>query len=162
VQGVNIVNAEVLLRERGIELVEQRSTDIGDFSSLITAEVVSDEKTSSAAGTLFGNSMPRLVQKDGCRLESYLDGTLLIFIHRDLPGVIGNVGNIFGRHQVNIAQMSVGRPTNKPGGEAVGVLALDSVPPAEALADILAMPQVTRAWTVKLPPAGELPSWLGG
>ena len=71
VQGVNIVNAEVLLRERGIELVEQRSTDIGDFSSLITAEVVSDEKTSSAAGTLFGNSMPRLVQKDGCRLESY-------------------------------------------------------------------------------------------
>ncbi len=42
VQGVNIVNAEVLLRERGIEVVEQRSTDIGDFSSLITAEVVSD------------------------------------------------------------------------------------------------------------------------
>ena len=161
-QDVNIVNAEVLLRERGIKLVEQRSTDIGDFSSLITAEVVSDEKTSLAAGTLFGNSMPRLVQKDGCRLESYLDGMLLIFIHRDLPGIIGNVGNIFGRHQVNIAQMSVGRPTNKPGGEAVGVLALDSVPPAEALADILAMPQVTRAWTVKLPPAGELPSWLGG
>jgi D-3-phosphoglycerate dehydrogenase len=162
VQGVNIVNAEVLLRERGIELVEQRSSDIGDFSSLITAEVVREEKTSSAAGTLFGNNMPRLVQKNGCRLESFLDGTLMIFIHRDLPGVIGSVGNIFGRHQVNIAQMAVGRPSNKPGGEAVGVLSLDSVPPAEALADILAMPQVTRAWTVKLPPAGELPSWLGG
>jgi D-3-phosphoglycerate dehydrogenase len=162
VQGVNIVNAEVLLRERGIELIEQRSTDVGDFSSLITAEVVSSEKTSSAAGTLFGNAMPRLVQKNGCRLESFLDGTLMIFIHRDLPGVIGSVGNIFGRHQVNIAQMAVGRPTNKPGGEAVGVLSLDSVPPAEALAEILAMPQVTRAWTVKLPPAGELPPWLGG
>ncbi len=162
VQGVNIVNAEVLLRERGIELVEQRSTDIGDFSSLITAEVVREEKTSSAAGTLFGNNMPRLVQKNGCRLESFLDGTLMIFFHRDMPGVIGNVGTIFGRHQVNIAQMAVGRATNKPGGEAVGVLSLDSVPPAEALAEILAMPQVTRAWTVKLPPAGELPSWLGG
>ena len=113
VQGVNIVNAEVLLRERGIELVEQRSTDIGDFSSLITAEVVSDEKTSSAAGTLFGNNMPRLVQKDGCRLESFLDGTLMIFFHRDMPGVIGSVGNIFGRHQVNIAQMAVGRRTEQ-------------------------------------------------
>ena len=162
VQSVNIVNAKVLLRERGIELVEQRSTDIGDFTSLITAEVISDERTASAAGTLFGNNMPRLVQKNGCRLESYLDGTLMIFYHRDMPGVIGNVGNIFGRHQVNIAQMAVGRRTNKPGGEAVGVLALDSVPPAEALAEVLAMPQVTRAWTVKLPPAGELPSWLGG
>ena len=71
VQGVNIVNAEVLLRERGIEVVEQRSTDIGDFSSLITAEVVSEEQTASAAGTLFGNAMPRLVQKNGCRLESF-------------------------------------------------------------------------------------------
>ena len=160
VQGVNIVNAEVLLRERGIEIVEQRSTDIGDFSSLITAEVISDGKTSSAAGTLFGNSMPRLVSKNGCRLESFLDGTLMIFTHHDMPGVIGSVGNIFGRHQVNIAQMAVGR--HKPGGDAVGVLSLDSVPPAEALKEILALPQIARAWTVKLPPAGELPSWLGG
>jgi D-3-phosphoglycerate dehydrogenase len=63
---------------------------------------------------------------------------------------------------VNIAQMAVGRQAARPGGEAVGVLALDSMPPAEALAEVLAMPQVTRAWTVKLPPAGELPSWLGG
>src|SRR5208283_3887083 len=137
-----------------IELVEQRSTDIGDFSSLITAEVVREEKTSSAAGTLFGNNMPRLVQKAGCRLESYLDGTLMIFFHRDMPGVIGQVGSIFGRHQVNIAQMSVGRPSNRPGGEAVGILALDSVPPAEALAEIVSLPHVTRACVVKLPPAG--------
>jgi hypothetical protein len=42
------------------------------------------------------------------------------------------------------------------------VLSLDSIPPAEALAEVLALPQIARAWTVKLPPAGELPSWLGG
>ncbi len=162
VQGVNIVNAEVLLRERGIELVEQRSTDIGDFSSLITAELIAEGKTDSAAGTLFGNSMPRLVQKNGCRLESFLDGTMMLFFHRDMPGVIGGVGTIFGRHRVNIAQMAVGRHAEKPGGEAVGILSLDSAPPAEALAEILALPQIARAWTVKLPPAGEMPSWLGG
>ena len=57
--------------------------------------------------------MPRLVQKGGCRLESFLDGTLMIFFHRDTPGVIGRVGSIFGAHQVNIAQMSVGRPTQQ-------------------------------------------------
>ncbi len=160
--GVNIVNAEVLLRERGIELVEQRITDIGDFSSLITAEVVSEEKTSIAAGTLFGNNMPRLVQKGDCRLESYLDGMLMIFVHRDMPGVIGKVGSIFGRHRVNIAQMSVGRPTNKPGGEAIGVLALDSRPPAEALAEIVAMPHVDAGVDRQAPAAGEYPPWMGG
>ena len=43
---------------RGIELVEQRTTDVGDFSSMITADVVTQRKTSSASGTLFGNNMP--------------------------------------------------------------------------------------------------------
>jgi D-3-phosphoglycerate dehydrogenase len=159
---VNIVNAEILLQERGIELIEERSTDVADFSSLITAEVTSDARTSTAAGTLFGNHMPRLVMKGGCRLESYMDGILMIFIHRDMPGVIGKVGNIFGAHRVNIAHMSVGRSAREPGGEAVGVLALDAKPPAEALAQVLALNEVDRAWVVNLPPAGELPAWLGG
>jgi D-3-phosphoglycerate dehydrogenase len=161
-EDVNIVNSEMLLNERGIKLLEERNQTMGDFSSLITAEVVTDERTAVAAGTLFGNAMPRLVQKGNCRLESYLDGILLIFLHRDVPGIIGKVGNVFGRHQVNIAQMSVGRSENKPGGEAIGVLALDSQPPEKALAEVNALDDVTRAWIVKLPPAGQLPSWMGG
>lgn len=160
--GVNIVNAEMLLRDRGIELIEQRNTDIGDFSSMITAEVVTSKKTSLASGALFGNNMPRLVQKGGCRLESYLDGILMIFAHRDTPGVIGKVGSIFGQHRVNIAQMSVGRSEDKPGGDAIGILSLDSAPPAEALAEVVALEAVKQAWIVKLPAAGEMPSWLGG
>jgi D-3-phosphoglycerate dehydrogenase len=160
--GVNIVNAEMLLRERGIEIIEQRNTDIGDFSSMITAEVVTSRKTSIASGTLFGNNMPRLVQKGNCRLESYLDGVLMIFAHRDAPGVIGKVGSIFGRHRVNIAQMSVGRATDKPGGDAIGILSLDSPPPAEALAEVLAAEDVQQAWIVKLPGLGEMPPWLAG
>ena len=106
-------------------------------------------KTSIAAGTLFGNNMPRLVQKGNCRLESYLDGVLMIFAHRDRPGVIGKVGSIFGRHRINIAQMSVGRSADKPGGDAIGMLALDSAPPAEALAEVTAMDDVSQAWIVK-------------
>jgi D-3-phosphoglycerate dehydrogenase len=159
---VNIVNAELLMRNRGIQLVEERSSDVGDFHSLVTAEVFSEDRTSVASGTLFGNNMPRLVQKAECRLESYLDGILMIFRHRDVPGVIGQVGSIFGKHRVNIAHMSVGRETNQPGGDAIGVLSLDSQPPAEALAEVLALPALAKAWVVNLPPAGKLPTWLGG
>lgn len=159
---VNIVNAELLMRSRGIQLLEERSSEVGDFHSLVTAEVVSEGRTSLASGTLFGNNMPRLVEKAECRLESYLDGILMIFRHRDVPGVIGQVGSIFGKHRVNIAHMSVGRETNQPGGEAIGVLSLDSQPPAEALAEVLALPALQKAWVVNLPPAGKLPAWLGG
>lgn len=158
---VNIVNAEVLLRERGIELVEERSTDPGEFSSLITAEVVSDQMTSKASGTLFGNK-PRLVRKGDFQVEAPLGGTLLLFNHRDTPGVIGRVGALFGKHRVNIAQMSVGRVSDQPGGQAVGILTLDSQPPAESLAELLSLDAISRASIVKLPAANELPAWMGG
>src|SRR4030095_292281 len=85
-----------------------------------------------ASGTLFGNDMPRLIRLNDFRLEAYLDGILLVFMHSDVPGIIGSVGRIFGNHRVNIAQMPVGRAA--PGGGAIGILNLDSVPPSAALA----------------------------
>ena len=158
---VNIVNAELLLEERGIELVEQRSSDVGDFSSLITAEVASEERTATASGTLFGN-MPRLVKKGDFRLESRLEGIMMLFTHRDVPGVIGQIGTVFGKHRINIADMAVGRLKEQAGGDAVGVLTLDSQPPDEALADVRALEPLENAWVVKLPPANQLPSWMAG
>ena len=58
-----------------------------------------------------------------------------------MPGVIGKVGSIFGKHRVNIAQMSVGRATDKPGGDAIGVLNLDNEPPPAALDEIGQAPE---------------------
>jgi D-3-phosphoglycerate dehydrogenase len=157
---VNLVNAAVLLRDRGIDLVEQRSSQIGDFGSLITAELASPERTAVASGTFFGNT-PRLVRKGEFPLECRLEGILMLFNHRDVPGVIGQIGSIFGKHHVNIADMAVGRGTSQPGTTAVGAMSLDSRPPADALAQVLALDAMDRAWIVKLPPAGQLPEWLG-
>ncbi len=157
---MNIVNAEVLLRERGIELVEQSRHDKSDFSSVISATIVADGESRRAAGTLFGHSMPRLVQIDDHRLETYLDGVLLLFTHKDVPGIIGRVGTTFGQHGVNIAQMSVGR--SGPGGAATGILNLDAVPPAEALNAVRSVPNINSATVIRLPPAGKLPAWLQG
>jgi D-3-phosphoglycerate dehydrogenase / 2-oxoglutarate reductase len=159
-QEINIVNAEVLLRERGIELVEQTRSDMGAFSSTITAEVTAEKKTISATGTVFGLDMPRLVQLNEYRLETYLDGILMLFTHKDVPGIIGLVGTIFGRHKVNIAQMAVGRASK--GGAAIGVLNLDALPPNEALDEVRAHDAIQSATVIKLPGAGEKPSWMAG
>lgn len=155
---VNIVNAELLLRERGIELIEQSRADMGAFSSVITAEVLTASGTNRAAGTLLGQNMPRLVQVGDHRLEAFLDGVLLVFTHRDVPGIIGRVGTIFGQHKINIAQMAVGRAA--PGGSATGVLNLDAEPTPAALAEVLASPDIQTATVIRLPPAGKLPAWL--
>lgn len=159
-QEVNLVNAEMLLKQRGIKLTEESRTEMGSFRSSMTAEVTYDQGSHRAAGTIFGQHMPRLVALDDRRLEAYLDGLLLVFRHNDVPGIIGSVGTVFGHHKVNIAQMAVGRDT--PGGEAVGVLNLDDEPSAEALAEVRKLPGISSAVVVKLPPAGQLPSWLQG
>ena len=158
-QNVNIVNAELLARERGIEIVEQSSSGKGDFSTLIRADVITEKKTYTAAGTLFGNQFLRLVQLGPYHLDTFMDGTMLIFTHRDVPGLIGYIGTIFGKHQVNIAQMTVGRQI--AGGEAIAVLNLDSQPPEEAVREVRSHPQISSASVVKLPQAGEMPAWFG-
>ncbi|MSQ93797.1 MAG: phosphoglycerate dehydrogenase [Gemmataceae bacterium] len=158
-QNVNIVNAELIARERGIDIIEQSVSKKGDFSTLIQTDVTTDKKCYTATGTLFGNQFLRLVQLGPYHLDAYMDGIMLLFTHRDVPGLIGFIGTIFGKHDVNIAQMTVGR--QQPGGEAIAVLNLDSQPPEAALQEVRAHSKVSSLSVVKLPPAGEMPAWFG-
>ncbi len=157
---VNIINSELLLREHGIELTENRNRELGAFSSSITAEVNGSGKKVKAGVTVFGNNMSRLISIDDYRLEAYLDGHMLFFTHTDVPGIIGRVGTVFGQHQVNIGQMSVGRAGQQPGGHAIGVLNLDGIPPKVALDQLMAITAIEKIQMVELPAMGVLPAWL--
>lgn len=159
-EDVNIINAEMLLRERGIELGEQLSHEMGAFSSSMNAVVSGQSRSVSASGTVFGHDMPRLIMLGEHRLEAYIDGIMLIFTHHDVPGIIGKVGTIFGKHSVNIAQMSVGRGSDQAGGQAVGVLNLDSSPSEACLREISSVEGIETVHCLTLPPAGTLPTWL--
>ncbi len=159
-EDVNIVSAEVLLKERGIVVTEESRSEPGAFSSSMAASVTGGGKSTNASGTLFGADMPRLIRLQDFRLEAYLDGILLIFSHSDVPGIIGAVGTIFGQHQVNIGQMSVGRAGSTPGGQAVGVLNLDALPPPAALEEVAAHAAVQSVKVIELPTADRLPPWL--
>ena len=88
-----------------------------------------------------------------------MDGTLLIFTHRDRPGLIGFIGGTLGDEGVNIAQMNVGR--EQPGGEAIGVVNLDSVPSEKALETLRTNAHILSLSVIKLPPQGAVPAWLG-
>jgi D-3-phosphoglycerate dehydrogenase len=156
---VNLVNAEILAKDRGIAIVEEKSTEPGDFGSMIQTEVTTERKTYLASATLFGKQFLRLVQLGPYRLDAHLDGTLFIFTHRDVPGLIGFIGTTFGRYGVNIAQMNVGR--QQPGGEAIGVVNLDSAPPKEALDELAANKDILSHTVISLPEHGVLPPWLG-
>ena len=156
----NVINAEVLCKERGIRLSEERSAETTSFSSSMTVSVGGDGKDLSIGGTLFGSDMPRLFRLNEHRLEAYMDGNMLIFEHQDRPGVIGSLGSALGQHNINIAQMSVGRTLQEPDGKAIGVLNLDSNVPADAIENILKFDGIDAVKPIKLPPSKGGPSWL--
>jgi D-3-phosphoglycerate dehydrogenase len=157
-QPVNLVNALSFARARGIEIEERSAEAPDDFATIVQTEVTTDRKTYVAAGTLFGKQFLRLVRLGNYLLDAHIDGTLLVFTHRDRPGLIGFIGKTMGDEGVNIAQMNVGREVQ--GGEAIGVVNLDSVPPRSALDALEKHPDVLSTSVIKLPPKDGLPSWL--
>ena len=157
-EPVNLVNAALLAKERGFLVESKQSTAKSDFRTLLRVEAETEKQKHSFAGTLFGKNYVRLVQWDAFQFDAYLDGQLLLMNHQDMPGLIGFIGSVLGKHQVNIAQMTVGR--QQAGGEAIAVLNLDSLPPKEALSDIQVHPHVHSLRNVSLPAQGELPPWL--
>ncbi len=156
----NIINSEMLCRERGIEIVRTANPEHSTFSSIISATVSGDGVKRSASGTLFGKNMPRLVKLDDYQTETFMDGNLMIFDHSDVPGIIGYVGNLLGEEGVNIGQMAVGRYNDESNGRAIGVLNMDSTVNESVLQKITENESIQSADIIKLPAIKELPDWL--
>ena len=118
---VTPINARARAKERSIEVVETRSTRARNFTSLISIKLHTSDGERWAEGALFEQAGPRLVLLDGVTVEAPLEGTLVVIRNNDLPGVIGEVGMILGRHAINIATFALGRG---PAG-AVAVVKID-------------------------------------
>ena len=147
-EHVTDVNAMLIAKARGLRVTETSTTESSDYASLVTAELRTDRGATSVAGTVFFKREPRFVQVDGFSLEAVPQGWMLVFANLDVPGVIGRIGTLCGRHGINIAGMQLGR--ERRGGRAVSVVNLDDPMPAAALDEIRAMPDIVLAKVVKL------------
>jgi D-3-phosphoglycerate dehydrogenase len=119
--SVSLVNARAIAAERGVEVVETRSTRARNFTNLLSVKLTTSEGERWVEGTVFEKSGPRLVLLDGITIEAPLEGTLVVLRNEDKPGVIGDVGTVLGRQHVNIANFALGR--NDDG--AIGVVKVD-------------------------------------
>jgi len=141
--AVNLVSALPLARARGVRVAETRSTEPTDFASLVSVALGTDRGGMEVAGTVFGRQDPRVVEIDGFRLEAVLEGRLLVFSNFDVPGVIGRIGTLLGKHDINIAGMQLGR--EKRGGRAVSVVNVDDTIPPQVLHEIRGIKDIVYA-----------------
>ncbi len=149
-EGVNFVNAPVLLERLGIHAEVTKSNSDSDYTELMQVEAVApDGAVYSAAGTLIGKgNQPRIVIINGRDVEVAAEGKLLVLENVDQPGMVGEVGTILGKDKVNIADMSLSRLT--PGGTAYMVVRVDTEPSEAARAVIKNHPAIKQAKFVQL------------
>jgi D-3-phosphoglycerate dehydrogenase len=145
---VNFINATSLARERGIRVSEVKSSQEKEFVTLIEAGITTDKETRTVCATLSANKQPRIVKIDAYYVELTPSGEMVFIQNWDKPGLIGNLGALFGKYNINIAAMTFGRQA--PGGKAISVLNVDSPVSPEMQDKIKKIENVLSAKVVKL------------
>jgi D-3-phosphoglycerate dehydrogenase len=145
---VNYVNAPVIARERGIRVVELRSSLPSDFLNSLTVRVKrAHGETSTVAGAVFGKKTLRIVRINKFYMEAVPEGYILVLNNKDVPGVVGGVGTLLGKHGINIAGIELGRDES---GMAISFFHVDEPVSSTVLAELRQMPAVVSAQLVQL------------
>jgi D-3-phosphoglycerate dehydrogenase len=140
---VNMVSAAAAARDRGIVVEEVSRTQEGAYESYIRFTVKTDEYERSVAGTVFSDGRPRIIQVRDINMDCELTPNMLFVRNADKPGFIGKFGTLMGDAGINIATFNLGR--DRPGGDAICLVAVDEPVPDEVLAKVTALPMVVRA-----------------
>jgi len=146
--GVNYVNSPVLAKERGIKVIESRVSEAEGFTNLITVTVERSDGKNMISGTIFGTKHPRIVRIDDFYLEAVPEGNVLLIRNIDKPGVIGSVGSLLGKNNVNISRMQLGLSNSS--GEALSLYNVDSPVHEGVLDGLRSLPNILSVKEIQL------------
>ena len=145
---LNMVNVGVLAKERGISIDETKNTEAKDVAASFSAKVVTDKVTRTVTGSVFGGTLLRIIEIDGFNIEMTPQGAVLVIFNDDKPGVIGVVGTVCGKHNINICTMGVGqKPVEQ---KAVLAVSLDKEPDTKVIQEISKLDFVNEIYVCKL------------
>jgi D-3-phosphoglycerate dehydrogenase len=147
-EPVNLVNALVAARRRGLRVTERKTTAPETYTNLVTVALHTDRGERIVTGTVV-NGEPQIVSIDGYEVNLVPRGEfILLSRHVDRPGIIGTVGMLLGEADINISSMRVGR--ERPRGEALMVLTVDDPIPPEVLERIRAVTDIAQIRVIRL------------
>lgn len=150
VKELNNVNVRSVASTLGVTVEEKRSNEPVTFNEWLHVQAFwNGEKQISAGGTFFGSpDNPRIVRVYSQRTEIVPSGVVLLLRNKDRPGIVGYLGSLMGKYNINIASMSLSRDV--AGGQALTVLNLDSVPPPEVIRELEGDASISNVKVVKL------------
>ncbi|QPJ60934.1 MAG: phosphoglycerate dehydrogenase [Candidatus Nitronauta litoralis] len=147
IDGVNMVNAPFLAKERGVQVEETKSNEIKDYTNVIEVTVETKENSWTVAGSIFGKGDPRIVKVNDTSFEALITKHMLVLRNKDVPGVIGNLGSALGENKINIAGFHLGRLDS---GDAISVINIDTPPTSETLRKLREISNIIEVYSVGL------------
>jgi D-3-phosphoglycerate dehydrogenase / 2-oxoglutarate reductase len=142
-ERANVVNAATIAQERGIQIHEtKKEKPLGGGGDAVSLQLKTASDERLVRGTVLHETSLRLLGVDDIDIEVPLEGKLIYMRNRDVPGVVGKVGTILGRHNVNIANFALGRSGHSGNGEAIAVVQVDHAPPESALRELQDSPEI--------------------
>lgn len=131
---VNMVSAPVIAKDRGIKISKTTQEKSGVFDGYIKLTVVTDSLERTIAGTVFSDGKPRFIQIKGINIDAEIGTHMLYTTNKDVPGIIGTLGQVMGENSVNIANFTLGR--SSVGADAIALLYIDNPLPDTAMASL--------------------------
>jgi D-3-phosphoglycerate dehydrogenase len=139
-QTANVVNALQFAADRGVSYAEHHEPRAASRADSVRLELETDTGVTTVEGVVVFDR-PRLTQVDGITCEVSLSGHLLFFKNEDVPGVIGWIGSVLGKNQINIANFSLGRQDVPPKPaevrQALAIVETDGLVPEAVLQQLL-------------------------
>ena len=115
---------------------------------MIELRARTSDRLTNVGGTLLGENHPRLVHIDGYHVEAVPEGCLIFTRHDDRPGVVGALGGILGRENINISRMQIGIAEGSP--EAIALIGVSAPLPPKVLEEVRAIPAIRQAVQIEL------------
>ncbi|QQE80674.1 phosphoglycerate dehydrogenase [Alicyclobacillus sp. SO9] len=145
---VNFINAPTLAKQAGMTIRQVRESQHKVFTHLLSLSVRVNGELHKVAGTLYNGLGPRIVEIEGYPIDASTEGKMIFTKHHDRPGMIGHLGSMLGKEQINIAAMQVGR--KETGGEAVMLLTVDKLVPESVVHELSQLPGIHEVQTIVL------------
>lgn len=130
---INYVNAEYIAKDRGVKLSFDKTCSSSAYKNKISVKLTTDKDVVSICGTIFNDDVQRIVEVNGFSLDINPKGKMILFKNSDVPGVIGQVGNILAKHEINIADFRLGRDNHH---NALSVIIVDDNVPQVVLDEL--------------------------
>ncbi len=146
--SVNFVNAQSLLKETGVKLMESKTESANGYSNAVTLKLNKGGEVITVQGTVSGAQEKRIIRLNDYKIYIPSEGDMVLAVIEDKPNIIGPCAVVLGEGKINIGGMHVGRIAE--GQPQLMILSIDQMASEEIMKKLRSVPGVMSAKMIEL------------